>query len=40
MAKRIDEELGRDALTRTIGKPPKHFVETYNKLNDTKILIK
>jgi hypothetical protein len=40
MAKRIDEELGRDALTGTIGKPPKHFVDTYNKLNDTQILIK
>lgn len=40
MSKRIDQELGREALINTIGKSPKCFVETFNQLafNETKII--
>ena len=39
MAKRIDEELGRDELIGTIGKSPRNFVDTYNKLKTKDIQI-
>ena len=39
MAKRIDKELGREAIIGTIGKSPRHFVDTYNRLKNYDIQI-
>ncbi|MBN1682345.1 hypothetical protein JW865_02180 [Candidatus Bathyarchaeota archaeon] len=39
MSKKIDQELGRDELIKTIGKPFRDFVNVYNELNNKEFKI-